>query len=332
MLHMACIHAAACDVAIADAGFGFDRPASPSNLDVLASLHGVYKRAEAEFPLGPEAEGLLALMEFETCRLIASRVRGALTCRRTCFAHGLCLWVAAACKVVLHTNEVVRQLTLVERVYCSGTLCPRSEQVDRHRQWASHLGCPATSGWHGAGDGRMFIRGRVHPHSGKCSEHCAGLAEECLLAQQQLRDGLGRLQGTDAAQPPGCAESVVSRRVRSFPLSCCSLRTNLCATVACMQYIGFFSPFPHVIMWALRPDQASGLPDRAQSTQDPATGRLVPSAAGRAASELLQARSLLLAGQAGLCCNPGCASWVHSTSSLLWRMRSLIRQLECSPL
>ena len=48
-----------------------------------------------------------------------------------------------------------------------------------------------------------------------------------------------------------------------------------------------------------------------------------PTAAETAAAELLEARSMLLAGEAGLCCNPRCSLHAHNefslcTSSLVW--------------
>ena len=111
----------------------------------------------------------------------------------------------------------------------------------------------------------------------------------------------------------------------------CALSLHCCSAFPLPPW-GFHSRFPGT-MCALRPDTACGLPDRAAAvTRDPQTGRPVPSAAEKAASELLQARSLLLAGQAGLCCNPGCVGRVHSTSFLLQRMASLDRQLQYSTL
>ena len=50
-----------------------------------------------------------------------------------------------------------------------------------------------------------------------------------------------------------------------------------------------------------------GLLDRGEAL-DLGPALLVPSEAEKAAAEQLTARSLLLAGQAGLCCNPTCAT------------------------
>ena len=88
LLDTACTFTAACDVAIADAGF---RGATDSsNLAMVASLSVMYLRAAAEFPKSPEAAALLALMDFQYGRLQASRVRTAVSCRRV-IAHGPCI-------------------------------------------------------------------------------------------------------------------------------------------------------------------------------------------------------------------------------------------------
>ena len=95
MLDTACIHAAACDMAIADAGFR--AAASPSNLSMMTALCGIFERAEAEFPKGREAAGLLALMDFQFGRLALSTVRSTVSCRHfSPWPPGLyCWWVAA---------------------------------------------------------------------------------------------------------------------------------------------------------------------------------------------------------------------------------------------
>ena len=66
------------------------------------------------------------------------------------------------------------------------------------------------------------------------------------------------------------------------------------------------------------PKQDCGLPDReAASVKEEARRRYLASSAGhpdKAAAEQLEARALLLGGQAGLCCNPGCASRCQNTS------------------
>ena len=51
----------------------------------------------------------------------------------------------------------------------------------------------------------------------------------------------------------------------------------------------------------------AGWPDREAAVADPQIGRRAASAAEKAAGQLLEARSLFIAGQAGLCCNPRCA-------------------------
>ena len=61
-----------------------------------------------------------------------------------------------------------------------------------------------------------------------------------------------------------------------------------------------------------------GLPVRAEARQVPQPGTPVGSELEKAASELLQARSLLIAGQAGLCCNPRCAGGATFSPSPLY--------------
>ena len=76
MLDVACIHAAACDVAIADSTFW--AAGRPQSLCMMASLCGICKRAQTEFQTeykSCEADSLMALMDFQWHRLLASRVR-----------------------------------------------------------------------------------------------------------------------------------------------------------------------------------------------------------------------------------------------------------------
>ena len=73
MLDVACIYAAACDVAIADLAFW--AAGSPATLGMMASLSWVGKRAETKFAKSSEGEGLNALMDLQISRLVASRVR-----------------------------------------------------------------------------------------------------------------------------------------------------------------------------------------------------------------------------------------------------------------
>ena len=124
MLDVACIYAAACDLAMVDGCFwaaisvlgvgmqvqavaicnwarsrlmqftvlsnlclfsqslpvssGFD-PISATQV----ALMKIYQRADEEFPSSPEADGLVALMNLQSLRLLASRVRRAGPCHST---------------------------------------------------------------------------------------------------------------------------------------------------------------------------------------------------------------------------------------------------------
>ena len=72
------IHAAACDLACADAGFR--AAASASGVTMLTALLGLVEQASSEFPRDSEdAVSLLALMEFQAARVMAAasgQVRG----------------------------------------------------------------------------------------------------------------------------------------------------------------------------------------------------------------------------------------------------------------
>ena len=85
MLDLACIHAAACDVALVDTAF---RAAAspPASVGMMGSLCGIYQGARRAFPWSPEAQGLFALMDFQLDRLRALWVRYAVS--RTKAAHG----------------------------------------------------------------------------------------------------------------------------------------------------------------------------------------------------------------------------------------------------
>ncbi len=75
-----------------------------------------------------------------------------------------------------------------------------------------------------------------------------------------------------------------------------------------------------------------GLLAREAAREDPQTKPPGVSHLEKAASELLQARSLLLAGQAGLCCNPRCAAYCDLIS-LMYGLSSdgrLLLHLPCT--
>ena len=57
----------------------------------------------------------------------------------------------------------------------------------------------------------------------------------------------------------------------------------------------------------------AGLSGRAEAAQA-FQARMAPSAQEKAAAQRLEARSLLLAGRAGLCCNPRCRRCSHSSA------------------
>ena len=70
MLDVVCIHAAACDVAIADESFR--HTASPSGVGVVAALLGMLALAHQVFPEGPETERMISLMDFQVSRTLAA--------------------------------------------------------------------------------------------------------------------------------------------------------------------------------------------------------------------------------------------------------------------
>ena len=110
MLDVACIHAAACNVAIADTAFrAAVKP--PTSLGVMASLSGICQRAETGFPSSPEATGLIALMDFQFGRLTALKVRGTPSCRG--FAPAAAALLAGCSRHArpsLQAEEIVQQL------------------------------------------------------------------------------------------------------------------------------------------------------------------------------------------------------------------------------
>ena len=87
MLDVACAQAAGCELAIADATFSITRD-SASGIGVMAALLHIHKRAQREFPRGPVALGLVALMDFQYARAITPKIAGAgvlpLTITRGC--------------------------------------------------------------------------------------------------------------------------------------------------------------------------------------------------------------------------------------------------------
>ena len=70
---MACAQAAGCELAIADATFSITRD-SASGIGVMAALLHIHKRAQREFPRGPVALGLVALMDFQYARAITPKM------------------------------------------------------------------------------------------------------------------------------------------------------------------------------------------------------------------------------------------------------------------
>ena len=72
-LEVLCTHAAACDLAIADAGFRSAVVAS--NITVMALLHTTTSQAHKYYPRNLDTEGWHALMEFQDIRLMAAGVK-----------------------------------------------------------------------------------------------------------------------------------------------------------------------------------------------------------------------------------------------------------------
>ena len=108
LLDVACIYAAACDVAIADTTFW--AAARPPSLCMMASLCGIYKRAQTEFAESLEAQSVLALMDFQFYRLLASRVR-ILFPERDLPMPLFCLLIAAGMQGhPFHAKRIVQQL------------------------------------------------------------------------------------------------------------------------------------------------------------------------------------------------------------------------------
>ena len=73
LLDVVCIHAAACDLAIADAGFR--STFIMSSVAVMALLHDKAHKAHKDFPTSPDTEGLHAAMDFQDMRLVAAGVK-----------------------------------------------------------------------------------------------------------------------------------------------------------------------------------------------------------------------------------------------------------------
>ena len=72
-LDVVCTHAAACDLAIADAGFRSTFVAS--NVAVMALLHDTAHRARNHYPRSSDTKFLHFLMEFQDIRLMAAGVK-----------------------------------------------------------------------------------------------------------------------------------------------------------------------------------------------------------------------------------------------------------------
>ena len=81
---------------------------------------------------------------------------------------------------------------------------------------------------------------------------------------------------------------------------------HACACLAAPAQSPWMDSALHGSILCLISTSAGGMPDRNLALQHPIAAP--PAVLDGAASERLQARSLLLAGQAGLCCNPGCAA------------------------
>ena len=73
ILDIVCTHAAACDLAIADAGFR--TTCIGYNINVMASLYMKAREASETLPRIAGTEGLLALMEFQIARLMATDIQ-----------------------------------------------------------------------------------------------------------------------------------------------------------------------------------------------------------------------------------------------------------------
>ena len=88
MLDVVCMHAAACDVAIADSGFRhMAKPGCGNSL--VASLAAMLNQARKKFPPSAEAERLLALMDFQLARTLAAGMPVRSTCGSCrCSRHG----------------------------------------------------------------------------------------------------------------------------------------------------------------------------------------------------------------------------------------------------
>ena len=78
VLDIVCIHAAACDLAIADVGFR--NSYYESKLSVMASLMDVTYRAHKIQPKTPDVLGMLALMDFQLTRAMAADIQVRCSC------------------------------------------------------------------------------------------------------------------------------------------------------------------------------------------------------------------------------------------------------------
>ena len=71
MADVACIHAAGCDLAIADAGFRLTAARASGN-GMVASLRKMHKHAKRAYHKCPGAGGLLTLMDVQLCRIVTA--------------------------------------------------------------------------------------------------------------------------------------------------------------------------------------------------------------------------------------------------------------------
>ena len=72
ILAVVCIYAAACDLAIADAGF---RTTCTGAQNVMVSLFEMAREVHRAFPRNPDTEGLLVLIDFQLARLMAADIQ-----------------------------------------------------------------------------------------------------------------------------------------------------------------------------------------------------------------------------------------------------------------
>ena len=79
MQDMVCTAAAGCDLAIADDKFRLTKDRA-SGTGMIPALQAMYRRALQDFPSYPETAGLLAIMEYQSARMIAAKLQVRLLC------------------------------------------------------------------------------------------------------------------------------------------------------------------------------------------------------------------------------------------------------------